>query len=261
VTPAKVGSVSPAATDDDQAGVEPDLSATVPDGDPPVGDDEADDGDHGDRPSGPSWAQALVLAVAVGFLGVTLGLFIWGRDTSPGSDSVDVGFLQDMISHHEQALQMATLELANGSDPTVLEFAREVLLFQSMEIGSMDRLLDTYNASRGDPERDAMTWMDMSTPVDQMPGMATEEQMDALRAARGTESDTLFLELMAEHHRGGIHMAQYAAENADTSDVRELAEAYAYNQSIEINEYASLARRLGLPITITEIEVPPAPTR
>jgi uncharacterized protein (DUF305 family) len=254
-----VGAVSPASTDDAEASVEPDPSAIVPDGDPPIDADDGDD-DFGDGPSGPSWAQAIVLAAAVGFLGFALGMFIWNRDQSPGSDSVDVGFLQDMISHHEQALQMATLELANGSDPTTLAFAREVLQFQSMEIGSMDRLLSDYDASKGSPGRDAMAWMGMATPVDQMPGMATEEQMDALRDARGSASDALFLELMAEHHRGGIHMAEYAGDHASTEKVRALAEAYAYNQAIEINEYASLAKRLGLPITITEIEVPPAPT-
>ena len=209
-------------------------------------------------PSGLSWPRVIVLGAALAFLGFSFALFL-GRDRPPASDSVDVGFMQDMISHHEQAVDMAQTELVNGSDPTVLAFAREILMFQSKEIGSMERLLADWDSGRGDPERQARTWMGMASAVDQMSGMATEEELDQLRAAQGTDADALFLELMARHHLGGIHMSEYAADNAGTSDARDFAAIVGRNQAIEVNEYALTAERLGLPVEIERVEVPPAP--
>ena len=59
-----------------------------------------------------------------------------------------------------------------------------------------------------------MAWMGMPVPLDQMPGLATDEQMKQLRDASGAESDKLFLELMAAHHRGGVHMAEHVYRHA-----------------------------------------------
>ncbi|HMG43425.1 MAG TPA: DUF305 domain-containing protein [Acidimicrobiales bacterium] len=235
-----------------------------------VGDDgPTDDGGEGDAetevpvdvddgpPVGLSWPRVVVLGAALAFLGFAFALFM-GRDRPPGPDSVDVGFMQDMISHHEQAVDMAQTELVDGSDPTVLAFAREILMFQSKEIGSMERLLADWDSGRGDPERQAMTWMGMSTPVDQMPGMATEEELDSLRAAQGTNADALFLELMARHHVGGMHMSEYATDNAGTDAARDFAAVVGRNQAIEVNEYAQTAERLGLPVDIERVDVPAA---
>jgi len=76
--------------------------------------------------------------------------------------------------------------------------------------------------------------MDQPVPLERMPGMATEAQMDELQAATGPEADALFVELMTAHHEGGIHMADFAAENGDRRDVRSLAERMAANQRGEI---------------------------
>jgi len=252
----------PETTGDDEV---PATDDTRPVGDGDGGDggglapDDADEVDVDDwEPGGLSWPKVVVLGVALAFLGFALALFL-NRDQHPGESSVDVGFLRDMASHHEQALEMAQLELVNGSDPGALAFAREILIFQSKEIGSMERLLATWDTGRGDPDRQAMAWMGMASPVEAMPGMATEEEMDALRDARGTEADALFFELMARHHVGGIHMAKYAAANADNSDVRNFAAVVGRNQAIEVNEFAQTVERLGLPVEIERVEVPLAP--
>ena len=247
-----VGGVTPGESDD--------AGSTADEPDPDVVDDEVGDDEIDDDlpPAGLSWPKVAILGAALAFLGFAFALFL-DRDDHPGAGSVDVGFLQDMINHHEQAVEMAQLELTNGSDPAALSFAREVLIFQSKEIGSMERLLATWDQSRGDPDRQAMEWMGMGTPVESMPGMATEEQIDELRDARGTEADALFFELMAAHHVGGIHMAEYAAVEADTEEVRNLAAVIGRNQAIEVNEFAQTAERLGLPVEIERVEVPLAP--
>jgi uncharacterized protein (DUF305 family) len=79
-----------------------------------------------------------------------------------------------------------------------------------------------------------MAWMDQPVPLERMPGMATEAQLDELHAATGPAADALFVQLMTAHHEGGIHMADEAAENARRTDVRSLAERMAANQRGEI---------------------------
>ena len=95
-----------------------------------------------------------------------------------------------MISHHEQALQMAAVELASGSDPTIRSFAREITQFQSYEIGLMRQQLADWGIEPGDRPDTAMGWMGDPVPVDEMPGLATEEQMDALRQLGGGRRPT-----------------------------------------------------------------------
>jgi uncharacterized protein (DUF305 family) len=96
----------------------------------------------------------------------------------------------------------------------------------------------------------------MPVPVEQMPGLLTDEQLDQLQEANGAELDALFLDLMAEHHRGGLHMAEYAFGNAGDEDVSDLAARIARNQASEINEYRALAERNGYDIDIDPASVP-----
>lgn len=204
-----------------------------------------------------SWPRAAVLAVALGFLGFAVAAFTQSDDNNPpGEDSVDVGFLQDMDYHHDQAVVMADQELINGEEPEVLHLAREVMMLQAYEMGAMQRTLDDWGYSTHDRPADAMTWMGMPTPVERMTGLQSEEQMDELAGAEGPEADALFMEMMVDHHLGGIHMAEYAAQNAETDYVRTLAGKMAEAQAKEINVYAGVAERLDLPAEIDRVDVP-----
>lgn len=237
------------------------LDTSADAGEPPDVDADDEPEEPGDEPevAGLSWPRVAVLGVALLFLGFALAVFVT-RETPPGETSVDVGFLQDMISHHEQAIALSLMQSADGSDPTVRSFASDVLIFQSRELGLMDQMLHEWGLSRADRSDQAMTWMDMApVPVAEMPGMIPEDRVDEMRQAQGAEADALFLDLMAEHHAGGLHMAEYAVEHADDHDVRELAARMARNQAIEINEYAQTAEGLGLPVTIERVEVPEYP--
>lgn len=198
--------------------------------------------------SGLSWPRVVVLVIAFAWLAGAFGWFIADRPATAGS--VDAGFCLDMIAHHEQAVEMAIIELANGESPVVKGFAQEIIIFQQYEIGRMDEQLADWGLTRQDQGTTAMQWMGMAVPANAMPGMATEKHMSQLREAKGTEADGLFLDLMAEHHRGGVHMASYAAEHAKDAEVRALGVAMKRNQSIEINEYRDTVARLGLNVEI-----------
>lgn len=195
-------------------------------------------------------AQRIALVVALVFLGASLGYIIGQRNAerSPASDSADVGFLHDMIAHHEQALTMSQHQIARGTEPRVTHFAREIVQSQSYEIGLMAGYLDRWDQPREHPTgASAMEWMGHSTLPTQMPGMATEEELLELTEAEGRDVDARFIELMKRHHEGGVEMAKAAAARADDEEVRALAKRIAAYQAIEIKEMEQAREALGLP--------------
>ncbi|ROZ88901.1 DUF305 domain-containing protein [Gordonia sp. OPL2] len=104
--------------------------------------------------------------VATLLIGMGLGLLISAMlhsddpaaDEVPASDSVAVGFAQDMIRHHEQGVEMATIELENGSDPQVRSMAFDILTAQSNEIGQMQSWLTRWGYPVINPNP-TMAWM------------------------------------------------------------------------------------------------------
>jgi uncharacterized protein (DUF305 family) len=201
-----------------------------------------------DPAAGWTTAKVVLLVLATSFLAVVLSLTLADRLGGTAEDSVDVGFLRDMIHHHEQAVQLGIVGSANTVDPDVNNFALEAVIAQQYEIGYMEAILEEWGHGRGEPDRAGMVWMDMPTSLGEMPGMADEEDVAGFRGLEGEEADGTFLQLMTEHHRGGIHMAEFAAENASDPRVVELARRMVSNQSAEIREYAVKARSLGVSI-------------
>ena len=176
-----------------------------------------------------------VVAVAV-VAGAAAGV---GADGS-GRNRADVGFLQDMIDHHEQANLLAAIALRGDPSAPVRNLALDVINAQRYEIGMMDGWLMQWDRERGEPARDAMAWMGMHVTPREMPGMASVRDLDALGRLSGRALDVRFLELMLDHHRGGVHMAEAAVESAGDSHVRWLAGQMARNQRREIREIETL---------------------
>jgi uncharacterized protein (DUF305 family) len=184
------------------------------------------------------------LCFLVGAVGYLVGVRV--TESHDALSTTDVGFLQDMIDHHDQAVELSLLELSNGSDTTARHFAQETIIFQRREIGMMETYLADGGKARGEVPRDVMSWMNMTVPLDQMPGMASPDQIEQLQDAKGADADALFLELMRSHHQGGIHMADWAAQFGSNERVRQLAAQIADYQRVEVNEYTQLMQRLGL---------------
>ncbi len=129
------------------------------------------------------------------------------RIANTGYSPDDVRFMQDMIPHHHQALEMAALVADRTNNPALLEVAGRIDASQEDEIGFMRRWLEDRGQSVPDPA--AHSGMHTSH---QMAGMASPEQMEALAAASGTEFDRLFLELMIAHHEGAVNMVEELLE-------------------------------------------------
>jgi uncharacterized protein (DUF305 family) len=127
------------------------------------------------------------------------------RPTVPHLSQADVAFMQGMIMHHSQAVEMTALIPSHTSNKDVGSLGAKISSSQMDEIDFMKRWL----AARGEPLSMAMAGMDMSGyAMPPMPGMLTPEQMEALRKANGAEFDRLFLTGMIQHHNGALIMVK-----------------------------------------------------
>ena len=119
----------------------------------------------------------------------------------------DIEFMQGMIMHHSQAVDMVALLRTRGKSPALKAFGEKISISQTDEIGFMQRWLE----SRGQPttmkmDHSHMSAADMKNMNMLMPGMLTPAQMSALAKARGAQFDHLFLTGMIQHHGGALTM-------------------------------------------------------
>ncbi|MEV5494248.1 DUF305 domain-containing protein [Nonomuraea fuscirosea] len=147
-------------------------------------------------------------------------------------NAADVKYVQDMIVHHRQAMDMALLA------PNRAESAK------------LKSLADRIKAAQG-PEIQFMTsWLreqeqkvpDHHAAHEGMPGMATPEQMEALKAATGKDFDQLFLQLMINHHLGAIKMSEQVLGGGIHIRIEELASDVSVTQAAEIRRMQELQR-------------------
>lgn len=175
--------------------------------------------------------QALAVAASLGVavLLIALGaaarpLFTDDRHPpAPVLNAAEIGFAQDMLAHHNQALIMIT-RLDQAADPTVVALAHRIDATQRDELGELKGWLRLAGAPMVNPA--PMEWMhtdpaavehhhgaaapSAATHNSAMPGMASQAELDALSASRGTEAAALFLQMMTRHHYGGVQMARTA---------------------------------------------------
>jgi uncharacterized protein (DUF305 family) len=127
----------------------------------------------------------------------------------------DVEFMQGMIMHHSQAVEMTELLRTRSKDREVQALGKRISISQTDEMAYMKQWL----TDRGEPVSEhgsmdtagmdmaGMDHMDMG-PMPMMPGMLTPAQMKALAAATGPEFDRLFLTGMIQHHTGALTMVK-----------------------------------------------------
>jgi uncharacterized protein (DUF305 family) len=133
----------------------------------------------------------------------------------PPLSPADVEFMQGMIMHHAQAIEMTALIPSHTESKELRALGARISRSQDDEIRFMKRWL----AARGEPlsmptpeSMPGMSHVDSShhstDSILLMPGMLTEEQMKALRKATGAEFDRLFLKGMVQHHNGALTMVK-----------------------------------------------------
>lgn len=183
----------------------------------------------------------IVAAIAV------LVLVAWGvwqlRPEPPGDTSAEAGFARDMSTHHSKAVEMALIIRDRTDDENLRLLATDIILTQQAQIGQMQGWLNLWDLRPTGGEA-PMTWMG-HTMGGPMPGMATADQISALRTLPVDEAEVEFLRLMIAHHRGGVSMAQGIVERSDQDDVLRLANSIIAGQQAEIDLMESMLRERG----------------
>ena len=156
----------------------------------------------------------------------------------------DVRFMQDMIPHHQQAVEMAELVAARTNRPELVDAAGRITLSQRDEIEFMEQWL----VDRGEPLPDPSDHAAMHTDH-RMAGMATPGQMTELAAATGTEFDRLFLRLMITHHEGAVTMVEELLEQPGTAYDPVLFE---FTTDVTNDQTAEIERMHAVLITLSD---------
>jgi uncharacterized protein (DUF305 family) len=194
---------------------------------------------------------AIAAAVLVFLAGWALGRLVPSGEITPTTTSAEAGFARDMQVHHRQAVEMSLIIRDQTQDETIRQLAYDIATSQQHQAGQMYGWLAVWGLPQAS-QSPAMDWM-MTSPEDsheahggmahasgQMPGMATTEELRQLQTLNGTEAERLFLELMIDHHRGGVDMANAVLERSDSRVVEALANSVVFAQESEIDYMTEL---------------------
>jgi uncharacterized protein (DUF305 family) len=158
------------------------------------------------------------------------------RPTLPPNAAADVKFMQGMIMHHAQAVEMTALMDSHTKNKELRTLGARISRSQADEIKFMQRWL----ATRGEPVAPPMhhvPGMDMSSHSMMMPGMLTPAQMAALRKAKDAEFDRLFLTGMIQHHKGALTMVK---DLFDTAGAGQDAELFDFTTEVDSGQRAEI---------------------
>ena len=158
------------------------------------------------------------------------------RATLPPHSPADTQFMQNMIMHHAQAVEMTALIDTHTDNKELRSLGARISRSQADEIKFMKRWLTARDESTSPPMHH-MPGMDMSSHQMLMPGLLTEKQMAALRKAKGQEFDKLFLRGMIQHHNGALIMVK---ELFDTAGAGQDAELFNFGTDVDSGQRAEI---------------------
>ncbi|MGW3078181.1 DUF305 domain-containing protein [Kitasatospora sp. NPDC001132] len=189
------------------------------------------------------WPAALAAAVALA-LGVPAlvasGTSASGSSTLsvPADDSPEAGFARDMATHHQQAVDLSFVVRDRTADEPTRTLAFDIINTQANQRGMMTGWLDQWGLSQHSTAT-PMAWMKMGHDYQAhdgslMPGMATNTQIAKLRTLSGRDAEVFYLQLMIEHHKGGVEMAQGYVDKARNDAEKRLAQTMVVAQTSEL---------------------------
>ncbi|MFJ9584652.1 DUF305 domain-containing protein [Streptomyces acidicola] len=167
----------------------------------------------------------------------------------PAADSADAGFARDMAVHHQQAVEMSYIVRDRTDNEEVRRLAYDIAQTQANQRGMMIGWLDMWELPKVSSDA-PMTWMgmgDMASGKDGslMPGMATNTDLEKLGKLSGKEAEIFYLQLMTDHHKGGIHMAQGCVSKCTVGVEKKLAQGMVNGQESEIQLMTGMLKDRG----------------
>lgn len=154
----------------------------------------------------------------------------------------DVAFMQGMIGHHAQAVEMTALRAERSTSNEMRLLCLRIEISQADEIKAMEGWLTARGEALPDPHAHHAAGATL------MPGMLTAGEMDRLRDAKGAAFDRLFLELMIKHHEGALVMVErlFATPGAgQESAIFAFASDVVDDQRAEIDRMSALLKELS----------------
>jgi uncharacterized protein (DUF305 family) len=148
-----------------------------------------------------------------------------------GYNVLDAWFVQMMIPHHQQALELAALAPGRAADPRIRAIAERITVAQGPEIAVLRSWLRQRGLSESGPDHD-------HGPAS---GMHPPEAIRALAATSGAAFDRSFVELMSAHHQGAIQMCTRVLTGGADDGIQRLATNIAADQQIEIFRLREIA--------------------
>ncbi|MFF7734992.1 MULTISPECIES: DUF305 domain-containing protein [unclassified Streptomyces] len=172
-----------------------------------------------------------------------------GGGRTPSAESADAGFARDMAVHHQQAVEMSYIVRDRTKDEEVRRLAYDIAQTQANQRGMMLGWLDLWSLPKVSSEP-PMTWMDMGGMASGedgalMPGMATDSEMKKLGELDGKQAEVYYLQLMTDHHKGGVHMAEGCVAKCQVGVEKRLAQGMVDAQQSEISLMADLLKERG----------------
>ncbi|NUT18512.1 MAG: DUF305 domain-containing protein [Hamadaea sp.] len=196
------------------------------------------------------WIAGTAAAVLVAAGAVTYAVADGDDATAtPTADSADAGFARDMAVHHQQAVEMSFIVRDRTENEDVRRLAFDIAQTQANQRGMLLGWLDLWELPKvsSDPP---MTWMDMGGMADGkdgalMPGMATNTELRKLRKLSGKQAEIFYLQLMTEHHKGGIHMAEGCVARCTVKVEKDIAQGMVNAQESEIDLMTDMLKERG----------------
>lgn len=169
-------------------------------------------------------------------------------DAASAHNAADVMWVQMMIPHHQQAVEMAEMVSDRSANPELVSLAAQIEAAQGPEIAQMTGWLEDWNTPATDATKDhSMPGMDHSMPGTDasMPGMdhggmMTAEQMTQLDESTGAAFDQAWLEMMIEHHVGAVDSSEKILTSGQSAQVKELAQSIIDGQQAEIDQMKAM---------------------
>ncbi|MFJ1805429.1 MULTISPECIES: DUF305 domain-containing protein [unclassified Streptomyces] len=196
------------------------------------------------------------MAVAVAGVLVAAGAITYSvaedggaKGTAPAADSADAGFARDMAVHHQQAVEMSYIVRDRTADEDVRRLAYDIAQTQANQRGMLIGWLDLWGLPKVSSDA-PMSWMGMGGMSDGedgalMPGMATDTELRKLGTLNGRQAEVLFLQLMTDHHKGGIHMAEGCVAKCTVGVEKRLARGMVEAQRSEIDLMTDMLEARG----------------
>ncbi|AOR34712.1 DUF305 domain-containing protein [Streptomyces fodineus] len=199
------------------------------------------------------WLAGAAAAVLVAAGAITYAV---AEDTSgtssvqtPGAESADAGFARDMAVHHQQAVEMSYIVRDRTKDEEVRRLAYDIAQTQANQRGMLLGWLDLWGLPKVSA-KPPMAWMGMGDMPERgdgslMPGMATDTELRKLQTLSGKPAEVLYLQLMTDHHKGGIHMAEGCVSKCTVDVEKRLAQGMVDAQQSELQVMAGMLKERG----------------